>query len=264
MANARSSDCCVRSARSSASGWSRGYPTRSCWSGSPSRRAAAEDATLAAEAAFEALVARHGPMVLGVCRRALADPDDVEDAFQATFLVLVRRARSVRVGDSLGRWLYGVARRVAAKARARSERARAAVRTARRSSRSPRSRPADRVELLAALDEEVSRLPEKYRAPVVLCHLEGLSHAEAAARLRWPVGTVSGRLSRARDLLRDRLVRRGLAPTAGSMVALLAADGSPGGRPRTARRGDRPGRDAARDGQRLAGWGRSSRRRPSL
>jgi RNA polymerase sigma factor (sigma-70 family) len=188
--------------------------------------AAADDAAVAAEAAFSALVARHGPMVLGVCRRALADPNDVEDAFQATFLVLVRRARSVRVGDSLGRWLYGVARRVAAKARrARSERSRG--RTAPLPVEPVAPEPsADRIGLLAALDEEVSRLPERYRAPVVLCHLEGLTHAEAAARLRWPVGTVSGRLSRARDLLKDRLVRRGLAPTAGSMVALLANEGA--------------------------------------
>ncbi len=190
-----------------------------------SRSAAAEDAALAAEAAFAALVARHGPMVLGVCRRALADPNDVEDAFQATFLVLVRRARSVRVGDSLGRWLYSVARRVAAKARARSERARVrSVPLGREPAAS--EPPADRIELLAALDEEVSRLPEKYLAPVVLCDLEGLTHAQAAARLRWPVGTVSGRLSRARDLLRNRLVRRGMAPTAGSMVALLATEGA--------------------------------------
>src|SRR5262249_16733926 len=89
------------------------------------KKATAADAALAAGTAFAALGARHGPMVLGVCRRALADPNDVEDAFQATFLVLVRRARSVRVGDSLGRWLYGVARRVAAKARVRSQRDRA-------------------------------------------------------------------------------------------------------------------------------------------
>ncbi len=190
-----------------------------------SRSAVAEDAALGAEAAFATLVARHGPMVLGVCRRALADPNDVEDAFQATFLVLVRRARSVRVGDSLGRWLYGVARRVAAKAQARS--ARAQVRS-KPLGRDPIASevPADRVELLAALDEEVSRLPGKYLAPVLLCDLEGLTHAQAAALLRWPVGTVSGRLSRARDLLRNRLVRRGMAPTAGSMVALLATDGA--------------------------------------
>ena len=94
---------------------------------------AAEGAALAAEAAIAALVARHGPMVLGVCRRALADPNDVDDAFQATFLVLVRRARSVRVRDSLGRWLYGVARRVAAKAQVRSS-ALGAVQTAGRRS----------------------------------------------------------------------------------------------------------------------------------
>ena len=217
--------CCIRSARSLARGWPGGYPTRSCWIGScpgvPRRRTPA----LAAEAAFAALVARHGPMVLGVCRRALADPNDVEDAFQATFLVLVRRARSVRVGDSLGRWLYGVARRVAAKAQARCERAR--VRSVPLEREPVASEPpADRIELLAALDEEVSRLPEKYLAPVVLCDLEGLTHAQAAARLRWPVGTVSGRLSRARDLLRNRLVRRGMAPTAGSMVALLATEGA--------------------------------------
>jgi RNA polymerase sigma factor (sigma-70 family) len=182
-------------------------------------RATAEDAALAAEAAFTALVARHGPMVLGVCRRALDNPNDVEDAFQATFLVLVRRARSVRVGDSLGRWLYGVARRVAAKARARLERDRRRTAPLDDEPVAP-DVSADQLGLLAALDEEVSRLPEKYRAPVVLCRLEGLSHAEAADRLRWPVGTVSGRLSRACDLLRDRLVRRGVA----SGVALLTSE----------------------------------------
>jgi HlyD family secretion protein len=159
-----------------------------------SKSASAVEDTRAAEAAFEVLVARHGPMVLGVCRRALADPADVEDAFQATFLVLVRRAGSVRVGDSLGRWLYGVSRRVAAKARARSSRARIRTTPLEVEPAAPDT-PADQSGLLAALDDEVSRLPEKYRAPVVFCHLEGLSHAEAADRLRWPVGTVSGRLS---------------------------------------------------------------------
>jgi RNA polymerase sigma factor (sigma-70 family) len=185
----------------------------------------AAENTLAAEAAFEVLVARHGPMVLGVCRRALVDPGEVEDAFQATFLVLVRRAGSIRAGDSLGRWLYGVSRRVAAKARARSHRAR--IRTTPLEFEPPaRDSAADQAGLLAALDDEVSRLPEKYRAPVVMCHLEGLSHAEAASRLRWPVGTVSGRLSRARGLLKERLVRRGMTSTAGSLGMLLAADGA--------------------------------------
>ncbi len=188
-----------------------------------SRSASAAEDILAAEAAFEALVARHGPMVLAVCHRALADPRDVEDAFQATFLVLVRRAGSVRVADSLGRWLYGVSRRVAAKARSRSQRAK--LRTTRLEAEPPApDAPADQAGALAALDDEVSRLPEKYRAPVVLCYLEGLSHADAADRLRWPVGTVSGRLSRARQLLKDRLVRRGVAPTESSFGMLLAAD----------------------------------------
>src|SRR5277367_4541178 len=119
-----------------------------------SRSDAAEDAALAAEAAFAALVARHGPMVLGVCRRALADPNDVEDAFQATFLVLVRRARSVRVGDSLGRWLYGVARRVAAKARARALRARDRIAPITDEQIAPEP-ASDQTGLLAALDDEV-------------------------------------------------------------------------------------------------------------
>src|SRR5262245_52590032 len=132
---------------------------------------AASAAARAAEAAFEALVARHGPMVLGVCRRALDDPRDIEDAFQATFLVLVRKAGTVRVDDSLGRWLYGVARRVANRARDTARR-----RRARESGHEP-SEPvmtppdAERIELLAALDDELSRLPEKYRAPVMLCYL---------------------------------------------------------------------------------------------
>jgi RNA polymerase sigma factor (sigma-70 family) len=185
--------------------------------------ASGAEATAAAEAAFEVLLARHGPMVLGVCHRALADSGDIEDAFQATFLVLVRRAGSVHAGDSLGRWLYGVARRVAAKARARSGRLRS--RSALHASElAAPDADEDRTQVLAALDEEVSRLPEKYRIPVILCHLEGLTHAEAAARLRWPVGTVSGRLSRARGLLKDRLVRRGLAPTAGFSGSLLALE----------------------------------------
>jgi RNA polymerase sigma factor (sigma-70 family) len=183
-------------------------------------RAEASEATHAAEAAFAALVARHGPMVLGVCRRVLSRPDDVEDAFQATFLVLVRRAGSIQVGDSLGRWLHGVARRVAAKARVRSEQRRVHLPV---SGGEPVVSGFDpiRAELLAALDEELGRLPGKYQAPVVLCHLEGLTHAEAARRLRWPIGTVSGRLSQARTLLHQRLTRRGFSLAVGPLAALL-------------------------------------------
>jgi HlyD family secretion protein len=129
--------------------------------------AEASEASHSAEAAFAALVARHGPMVLGVCRRVLSSPDDVEDAFQATFLVLVRRAGSVRVADSLGRWLHGVARRVAVKARVRSERRSVTPVMSGGEPVVPGFDPV-RAELLAALDEELGRLPGKYQAPVVL------------------------------------------------------------------------------------------------
>jgi RNA polymerase sigma factor (sigma-70 family) len=162
-------------------------------------------------ASFEALLTRHGPMVLGVCRDILRDQHAAEDAFQATFLVLVRRAGAVRVQDSLGRWLYGVALRVATRARCDSVKL--------RSREVPglevdpagcdRSDPDD---LRGVIQEELARLPEGQRAAVVLCHLEGLTHDEAARQLRWPVGTVRSRLARARDRLRERLTRRGVAP----------------------------------------------------
>src|SRR4051794_4156018 len=168
----------------------------------------ASAAARAAEAAFEAIVARHGPMILGVCRRALDDPRDVEDAFQATFLMLVREAGTVHVEDSLGRWLYGVARRVARRARLNAQRRR--TRESAHEVGEPVVPPpdAERAELLAVLDDELGRLPEKYRAPLVLCYLEGLTHPEAARQLRWPIGTVKGRLAHARKLLRTRLTRR--------------------------------------------------------
>ena len=175
------------------------------------------------EAAFEALVSRHGPMVLGTCRRMLADPFDVEDAFQATFLVLARRAGSIQDGDRLGPWLHGVARRVATRSRALSARRNARERPGLEDQAVPEAETPEDLEIRSALDEELARLPEKYRAPLVLCYLEGLTHDEAARQLSWPVGTVRSRLAGGRDRLRSRLTRRGLAPSAAVPGLLPAA-----------------------------------------
>jgi len=175
-----------------------------------------------AELAFAALVARHGPMVLGVCRRALADPGDADDAFQATFLVLVRKARSVRVDDSLGRWLYGVSRKVAARARAVAAR-RPRTEAPEFEAIAADGPDPDRFEARAILDEELARLPEAYRSAVVLCDLGGLTHEEAARDLRCPVGTIKSRLARGRDRLRGRLERRGLAPSSMALAPAVPA-----------------------------------------
>ena len=172
----------------------------------------------AAEHAFEALVHRHGPMVLAVCRNSLGDLHDAEDAFQATFLVLARRASSLREPASLGPWLHGVARRIAQKARARRSRLERLIRRAEvlarvRSESVMDRKPIDGQEEAELLHQEIGRLPEKYRTPVVLCDLEGLSREEAARQLGWPLGTLGVRLMRARERLRARLTRRGMAPT---------------------------------------------------
>jgi len=163
------------------------------------------------EAAFAALVRRHGPMVYGVCRRLLGSHADADDAFQAVFLVLVRKAAAVRPRERVANWLYGVAWHTAQKARAAAARRRVKERTA-GAMRRPDASDDIWGPLLPLLDEELRRLPENYRLPIVLCELEGRTHQEAARQLGWPVGTVSGRLSRGRALLARRMKRRGAAP----------------------------------------------------
>jgi len=174
-------------------------------------------------AAFEVIVRRHGPMVWRVCRRILRDHHDADDAFQATFLVLARRAEAVRPSDRLVAWLYGVACRTALKARA--TRARRRLREGQGDAHEPWTTPIDSRGMLAeSLDRELVRLPEKYRMPIVLCDLEGCSHQEAADRLGCPIGTLSGRHSRARAMLADRLRRRGVTPSTAAWLALAAEE----------------------------------------
>ena len=149
------------------------------------------------EAAFRTLIHRHGPMVMGICRRVLGDEHAAEDAFQATFLVLLKKAGRLRDSDLLTNWLFGVALRVCKREKARAAR-----------QRMGELRDADLVtvtvgdldlfELRSVIDEEIHRLPERYRVPLILCHLEGMRHDEVAQRLGCPVGTIESRLSRAR------------------------------------------------------------------
>ena len=162
--------------------------------------------------AFEVLVARHGPMVLRVCRAVLRDPSDAEDAFQATFLVLVKKARTLRGRANLGGWLYLVAYRVAIQANAAAARRRVQERSAGEMSAMTSSHdPAIPDELLPALHEEIARLPEKIRLAVVLCDLEGIPQPQAAESLRWSERTFRRRLAGGRERLKARLDRRGLA-----------------------------------------------------
>ncbi|WP_406694218.1 sigma-70 family RNA polymerase sigma factor [Singulisphaera sp. Ch08] len=187
----------------------------------------------AADAAFAALVERHGPMVLRVCRRVLDNPHDAQDAFQATFLVLVRRSSAVCRRDSLGSWLHGVALRVAGNARRRDLRRRRHERL--NAERVPGADDCPdlggKLDLERLLHEELGRLPDRYRAPMVLCYLEGRSCEEVAHRLNWPLGTVKSRLARGRERLRGRLVRRGVVPTVGTVVATLVAERAMGAIP---------------------------------
>jgi RNA polymerase sigma factor (sigma-70 family) len=179
-----------------------------------------------AESAFAGLVALHGPMVWRVCRTILADSHAAEDAFQATFLILAQRAASIRKRDRVGPWLHGVARRVALRAKPETTARRRGGDEIPSIARPDIPDPARR-EQLEALHQEIRRLAEKYRAAVILCDLENRTHIEAARLLNCPVGTVSVRVARARELLRARLTRRGLAPAAalaGSMLGIETAD----------------------------------------
>lgn len=166
-------------------------------------------------AAFEALVLRHGPMVFGVCRRILRHRQDAEDAFQATFLVLVRRAAAVMPREMVGNWLYGVAQQTALKARSlavkRQGREKVGASMPEPESCSEATSADAWKELRPLLDRELGRLPDKYRAPIVLCDLEGKIRKDAAQQLGWPEGTLSSRLARGRTLLARRLGRQGFA-----------------------------------------------------
>jgi RNA polymerase sigma factor (sigma-70 family) len=174
------------------------------------------------EAAFEILVRRHGPMVLGVCRRILRHSHGAEDAFQATFLVLMRKAGSITRPEVLGAWLYGVAYRIAVRAKAMTARRRTRERQA--GQRAEPSRTAEELwpDLEPVLDREVNRLPSKYRIPLVLCELEGQSRKDAARHLGLPEGTLSSRLARARELLRRRMTAQGLALSSGVLASALS------------------------------------------
>jgi RNA polymerase sigma factor (sigma-70 family) len=175
------------------------------------------------EAAFGELVQRHGPMVLGLCRRVLRNLHDAEDAFQATFLVLARKAGSIRRHGALAGWLFHVARRVALRARSSIDRRR--LHETRFAGREPDALPEPPdAEVQAILARELSHLPEKYRAAVVLCYLEGKTHAEAAGDLGVTAGAITGYLRRARDLLRRRLRRRGLDLAGPAVAGVLAQD----------------------------------------
>ena len=173
-----------------------------------------------AEDAFAALVHRHGPMVLGVCRRMLGNSHDAEDAFQATFLILARRAGAIGRRDRLANWLYGVAVRTAKEARRRAARRQARERRAMDNVKAESEPTGDWDDLIPILDEELSRLPDRYRAALVACELEGQSRHEAAQRLGVPEGTLSTHLARGRKLLRDRLVRRGVSLGVGAWAGL--------------------------------------------
>src|SRR5262245_40943116 len=178
------------------------------------------------EAAFEALVHRHGPMVLGVCRRLLGNGHDAEDVFQATFLILARKAMTVVKRDSVGSWLYAVAQRTAREARTVLARRRARERQMDEMPH-PEVAPAEPQDWRPILDREVAHLPQKYREAILLYHLEGWPHREAALKLGVPEGTLSSRLIKARRLLAKRLTRYGLSLSVATLASVLSGGAAP-------------------------------------
>jgi RNA polymerase sigma factor (sigma-70 family) len=181
--------------------------------------------------AFEELMRRHGPMVFAVCRRLLPSRQDAEDAFQATFLVLARKAAAVRPPEKVGSWLYGVAYRAAMRVRTAAARRGAREKTV---SKLPEPATVDAglwQDLLPVLDQELSRLPDKYRLPLVLCELEGKTRKQAAQQLGWPEGTVAGRLAQARAMLARKLRKLGLPVSGGVLAAAIAQNAAPAGVP---------------------------------
>jgi RNA polymerase sigma factor (sigma-70 family) len=174
--------------------------------------------------AFAVLLHRHAPMVLGVCRRLLRDTHAAEDAFQATFLVLARRAGTISWRDAVGDWLYQVASRTAHKAAAAAVVRKTHERAAGRQRRTVTNPDPAAHEVYAVLDEELERLPPKYRRAVVLCCLEGSTLVEAARQLGWPLGTLASRLARGRELLRGRLTRRGFLCVAAMLAVGVAGN----------------------------------------
>jgi RNA polymerase sigma factor (sigma-70 family) len=174
------------------------------------------------ETAFATLVARHGPSVLAVGRRVLHDMHAAEDVFQATFMVLARKAKSIRKHDSLASWLYGVAYRLSVRARQQAQTRHTHERRVKKPCPTGPRDEAVWQELGAVLDEELIRLPERYRAPLVLCLMEGKTQDEAARQLGWAASTLRGRLERGRELFRDRLERRGVLFSTGLLVTAMS------------------------------------------
>jgi RNA polymerase sigma factor (sigma-70 family) len=172
------------------------------------------------EHSFAALVERHAPMVYRVCRSTLRDPNDADDAFQATFLVLARKASTLGTHETIGPWLHLVARRASSTLRSEAARRRAREEAASALSR-PEPSQSDGLEVAQAVHEEIDRLPGTYRSAVVLCLLEGLTQEQAAQRLGWAAGTVRSRLARGRERLRWRLTRRGLGPASAMLGASI-------------------------------------------